>query len=113
MVITYADVESDTSKYADLFMKSSIWKYKYMNYTSVGKNIDFSGITADDVTNFKEFTNLSGETWSEEEGVYTHIKSDVNKLDFLDVLTNFTDDRLTTVNLRQVLKMVDWFILLN
>ncbi len=92
----YADVESDTSKYADLFMKSSIWKYKYMNYPSVGKNIDFSGITADDVTNFKEFTTISGSCWGEE-GVYTHIKSDVNKLDFLDILTNFTDARLTAL----------------
>ncbi len=92
----FKDVLSDSTTYADLFLNSRIWKYKYMNFASTGENINFDSITSTDITNFKNFTNLSGETWSEET-VYKQVKSDINKLDFLDIYTDFTDDRLTTL----------------
>ena len=92
----YNDVLSDSTTYADLFLTDRIWSYKYMNFASTGDNIKFDGITSTDVTNFKEFTTISGSSWSEE-NVYAQVKSDVNKLDFLDIYTDFTDTRLTAL----------------
>lgn len=89
-----ADILDDTSTFPDLFLNDRIWKYKYMNHATTGDNVHFTNITAQDITNFKDFTTKSGECWSEE-NVYTQIKSDVNKLDFLDIYTDFTDARLT------------------
>jgi len=67
-----------------------------MNTASAGENVNFTEITSTDVTNLKAFTTISGSSWNEE-NVYTHIKSDVNKLDFLDIYTDFTDARLTAL----------------
>jgi hypothetical protein len=92
----YNDVLSDSTTYADLFLTDRIWSYKYMNFASTGDNVKFDGITSTDVTNFKQFTTISGSSWSEE-NVYTQVKSDVNKLDFLDIYTDFTDTRLTNL----------------
>ena len=89
----YNEVLDDTTTYADLFLSDRIWKYKYMNFASTGDNINFDKITSTDVANFKQFTTISGSSW-DEENVYTQIKSDVNKLDFLDIYTDFTDARL-------------------
>ena len=92
----YSDVLTDTTTYADLFLTDRIWSYKYMNFASTGDNVKFDGITSTDVTNFKQFTTISGSSWNEE-NVYTQVKSDVNKLDFLDIYTDFTDARLTAL----------------
>jgi len=89
-----SDIMDDTTTYAELFLNKRFWKYEYMNTASTGENVDFTEITSTDVTNLKEFTTISGSSWSEE-NVYTQIKSDVNKLDFLDIYTDFTDQRLT------------------
>jgi len=92
----YSDVLTDTTTYANLFLTDRIWSYKYMNFASTGDNVKFDGITSTDVTNFKQFTTISGSSWNEE-NVYTQVKSDVNKLDFLDIYTDFTDTRLTAL----------------
>lgn len=92
----YNEVLSDTTTYADLFLSDRIWAYKYMNFASTGDNIKFDAITDTDVANFKKFTEISGSSWNEE-NVYTQIKSDVNKLDFLDIYSDFTDERLTAL----------------
>ena len=92
----YSDVLTDTTTYANLFLTDRIWSYKYMNFASTGDNVKFDGITSTDVTNFKQFTTISGSSWSEE-NVYAQVKSDVNKLDFLDIYTDFTDTRLTAL----------------
>ena len=92
----YSDVLTDTTTYANLFLTDRIWSYKYMNFASTGDNVKFDGITSTDVTNFKQFTTISGSSWNEE-NVYTQVKSDVNKLDFLDIYTDFTDARLTAL----------------
>lgn len=90
----YTEVVNDQSKYAQLFMSDRLWASKYMSVPSGSKgNFKFENLTADDIEAFKEFTVISGDTWSEE-AVYTYIKSDVNKLDFVDILDDFTDNRL-------------------
>lgn len=90
----YTEVVNDQSKFAQLFMSDRLWASKYMNVASASKgNIKFENLTADDIEAFKEFTVISGQTW-EEESVYTFIKSDINKLDFVDILSDFGDNRL-------------------
>ena len=89
-------IVDDTTTYPDLFMNSRIWKYKFMNFASTGKNVDFDNITDTDVANFKEFTKISGSSW-DEENIYKNVKSDINKLDFLDIYSDFTDGRLDTL----------------
>ena len=91
-----SDIMDDTTTYAELFLNRRFWQYEYMNTASAGENVNFTEITSTDVTNLKAFTTISGSSWNEE-NVYTHIKSDVNKLDFLDIYTDFTDARLTAL----------------
>jgi hypothetical protein len=91
------DILSDRSKFAELFMSNRVFSVSGMDVPSSknGKNIKLENLTEDDIVSLKEFTVLSGTTWGEE-AVYQFIKSDINKLDFIDVLTleNFTDERL-------------------
>jgi hypothetical protein len=65
-------------------------------YTSFNNEITFSNITKDDIELFKKFNNIAGNSWNEE-SIYTYIKSDINKLDFLPCLLNFTDDLLEKI----------------
>jgi hypothetical protein len=70
-----------------------------MNFATTGDNINIEAITAEDVTAFEEYTHISGACWGEEE-IYKHIKSDINKMAFLDIFDGgikkdgFTDQRL-------------------
>lgn len=95
----FKDIESETSKYAVLMLNDRLWKYKYMNFATTGDNINIEKITADDVKLFEEYTEISGACWGEEE-IYKHIKSDINKMAFLDIfddgikVAGFTDQRL-------------------
>ena len=89
-----SDIMNDTTTYAELFLNRRFWQYEYMNIASTGENINFAEITADDVTNLKQFGSIAGNTWSET-NVYANVKSDTNKLDFLDIFTDFTDTRLS------------------
>lgn len=89
------EIVNDKSKYAELFMSNRIFVNSGMGTASSGnKNLRLEAITAEDIEAIKEFTILSGTTWGEE-AVYQFIKSDINKLDFLDILVgNFPDYRL-------------------
>ena len=95
----FKDIENETSKYAQLMLNDRLWKYKYMNFATTGDNINIEAITAEDVTAFEEYTHISGACWGEEE-IYKHIKSDINKMAFLDIFDvgikkdGFTDQRL-------------------
>lgn len=95
----FKDIESETSKYAVLMLNDRLWKYKYMNFATTGDNINIEKITADDVKLFEEYTEISGACWGEEE-IYKHIKSDINKMAFLDIfddgikVAGFTNERL-------------------
>ena len=93
------DIENEPSKYAQLMLNDRLWNYKYMNFATTGDNINIEKITAEDVTAFEEYTEISGACWGEEE-IYKHIKSDINKMAFLDIFDDgikkdgFTDQRL-------------------
>jgi len=95
----FKDIESEPSQYAVLMLNDRLWKYKYMNFATTGDNINIEKITADDVKLFEEYTEISGACWGEEE-IYKHIKSDINKMAFLDIfedsikIAGFTDERL-------------------
>ena len=95
----FKDIENETSKYAQLMLNDRLWKYKYMNFATTGENNNIEAITAEDVTAFEEYTHISGACWGEEE-IYKHIKSDINKMAFLDIFDGgikkdgFTDQRL-------------------
>ena len=95
----FKDIESEPSQYAVLMLNDRLWKYKYMNFATTGDNINIEKITADDVKLFEEYTEISGACWGEEE-IYKHIKSDINKMAFLDIfddgikVAGFTDERL-------------------
>jgi hypothetical protein len=90
------DIIKDNSRFAELFMSNRLFFVSGMDLPSskMNKNFRFENITNEDVSNFKEFTVLSGTTWGEE-AVYQFIKSDINKLDFIDIINGeFTDKRL-------------------
>jgi hypothetical protein len=90
------DIVNDKSKFAELFMSDRLFSSAGMDLPSSrnNKNFKFENVTEEDIKNFKEFTILSGTTWGEE-AVYQFIKSDINKLDFIDILVSeFTDKRL-------------------
>ena len=95
----FKEIENEPSKYAQLMLNDRLWKYKYMNFATTGDNINIEAITAEDVTAFEEYTEISGACWGEEE-IYKHIKSDINKMAFLDIFDEgikkdgFTDQRL-------------------
>lgn len=88
-----SQLTQDKSKFGELFFSDRIWQSAYMHIPSSGKNIKFENITAIDVEKFKEFTQIAGGTWTEE-SAYVNVKSDVNKLDFLGIISNFTDELL-------------------
>jgi len=95
----FKEIENETSKYAQLMLNDRLWNYKYMNFATTGYNINIEAITAEDVKLFEEYTEISGACWGEEE-IYKHIKSDINKMAFLDIFDEgikkdgFTDQRL-------------------
>jgi len=64
--------------------------------SSSRNNISLTEITEEDIENFKEFTIISGSVWNEE-SIYSFVKSDINKLDFLGCFTDFTDELLDKI----------------
>lgn len=91
----FCDIITDNSEYAKLFTCKRIWQEPFM-YTSFNNEINFSNITKDDIELFKKFNNIAGNSWNEE-SIYTYVKSDINKLDFLPCFTYFTDDLLEKI----------------
>jgi hypothetical protein len=91
----FYDIITDNSEYAKLFTCERIWQEPFM-YTSFNNKITFSNITKDDIELFKKFNNIAGNSWNEE-NVYTYVKSDINKLDFLPCFTSFTDKLLEKI----------------
>ena len=96
-ITNISDIETDSTEYPSLFFNRDIWSYAYLNYASTGKNINFENITDDHINTLKEFTNKSGESWSEE-NVYKQVKSDINKLDYIEIVRGtFTDELLNSI----------------
>lgn len=93
----FTEIENDGSKFVELFINERIWNYKYMSHpSSTRQNINLKNITEEDKKLFKEFTTISGSTWNEED-IYSFVKSDINKLDFLQCFNNFTDELLDKI----------------
>lgn len=95
-ILNAHEIVKDNSKYAELFMSNRLFNTPGMDVPSSrnNKNFKFENVTEQDIINFKDFTVISGTTWGEE-AVYQFIKSDINKLDFIDIITGeFTDKRL-------------------
>lgn len=87
------------SKYIEVFTTPRIWNMKFLSLPSSSKqNIKLDQLTNDDIQTIKDFTTICGNTW-EEESVYHFIKSDVNKLDFINAIdiNTFTDELLDQI----------------
>lgn len=93
----FYDIIKDKSPFPNLFMNKEIWMDKFHSLTrSPEGNICFENITNDDIKLFKEFTVIAGQSWCDE-SIYSYVKTDINKLDFLQVLDNFTDELLEKI----------------
>jgi hypothetical protein len=91
----YRDIENDNSRFARLMLNERIWKSKYMDMPTTGKNINIEKITEQDIKDFEDYTVIAGKHWIEEDA-YLHLKSDINKMYFLKVYKDngFTDEIL-------------------
>lgn len=93
----FENIVDDDSDFAKLFTTDRIWPNTFTTMNLRGDSkIKLTNITNKDIELFKEFTILAGQRW-EEESVYTNIKSDISKLDFLDIFRNFTDEMLDRI----------------
>jgi hypothetical protein len=93
----FDEMLEEDSKFVKLFTNKDIWTYPFLSSpTSSMDRINLEAITPEDVELFKEFTILSGDTWGEE-AVYRFVKSDISKLDFLGIYTNFNDELLNKI----------------
>lgn len=91
------EVVNDSSKFAYVFTSDRIWGYKYLTKPTGSKNeVILENIRSSDIDVFKEFTTLAGTAWSEE-NTYQYVKSDINKLDFIGIVNDFTDDLLDKI----------------
>jgi hypothetical protein len=86
----------DQSRFGELFINDRIWNKKTMYTPTAGDNVKLSNITQADVQAFRDFAVIAGSTWDEESS-YVNVKSDINKLDFLGVVTDFSDELLDTI----------------
>ena len=91
----YRDIENDNSRFARLMLNERIWKSKYMDMPTTGKNINIEKITEQDIKDFEDYTVIAGKHWIEEDA-YLHLKSDINKMYFLKIYKDngFTDEIL-------------------
>ena len=92
------NVLGSTNKWVQLFTSISYWRTPYMTSDSSTKNnVKFENLDANNISDLREWANLCGQTWEEDNG-YTGVKTDVNKLDFINCFTSeFTDELLNSV----------------
>lgn len=90
----FTDILSDGSTFVDLFTNSRLWNYKFISQpSSLAENINLTAITDIDISNFEEFTRISNNCWTNE-AIYEYMHSEVQKLRFVRIFTDFTDDLL-------------------
>lgn len=93
----FYDIINDQSSFPKLFMNKNIWMDKFHSLTRNPEgSVCFENITDEDIALFKEFTLIAGNSWSDE-AIYTYVKTDINKLDFIQVLDDFTDEVLEKI----------------
>jgi hypothetical protein len=73
-----------------VFFDPAIWVTEGMAKQSSRRNIRLENIGLEQIAALKQFNELAGGRW-EEEKVYQFVKSDVTKLDFLPLITEFSD----------------------
>lgn len=95
-ILNINEVLQDKSKYAELFMSGRLFSNVGIDLPSstVNKNFIFENVTEEDIKNLKEFEVFFNTTLGED-GAYKFIESNINKLDFIDIINGeFTDERL-------------------
>lgn len=88
---------SDNSTYSELFFTDRIWNTKKTDAPSSTRNtIRLENITAEDIEKFKNFAAIAGSVWANM-NFYKPTESAPYELDFLSVVTNFTDEVLDKI----------------
>jgi len=88
------EIVDDQSKYARLFLDERLWSYPFMSYaSSFNNNVKFESITAQDITDLKYFIQYATQHWTYEI-IHHNPNSDTNKLGFLWIFHDFTDELL-------------------
>lgn len=99
-VYTYdnvTEVLEDQSNISKLFLSDRLWNYKYMSMpSSENRVINLENFTSEDIAVLNEFVDFATGCW-EEEGVYTGPKSDANKMKFISIYSDFTDELLDEI----------------
>lgn len=89
----FTEIVDDDSEFPKLFMNPEIWKTPYRSSAISIDDVIPEKFTDENIESLKRFTVMAGDTWNEE-GCYIFMKSDVNKLDFIPCLSEFTDEML-------------------
>lgn len=90
----FTEIENDESEFVKLFTNDNIWNTKYTSLIfNDNKDINIESITEKDKETFFKFARIAGNCWNEE-NIYSFVKSDIKKLDFLVCFENFTDELL-------------------
>jgi hypothetical protein len=91
------EIMQDESSITKLFLSDKIWNYKYMSYaSSENTTINLSEFTPEDIKTLNQFVNFASSCWNEE-GVYVGPKSDVNKMKFITIYSDFNDELLNEI----------------
>lgn len=91
------DIVNDQSKYARLFLDSRLWSYPFMSYaSSANGNVKLENITEQDIEDLKFFIQYATQHWTHEI-IQDNPYSDTNKLSFLGIFHEFTDELLTHI----------------
>lgn len=92
-----SEILSDQSPIAQLFLTDRLWNYKFMSFASAkNPNINLEAFTPSDIAVLNQFVNFATACWAEEGG-YLGPKSDANKMDFIGIYSNFTDELLAQI----------------
>tara|TARA_B100001057_G_scaffold501300_1_gene623538 strand:+ start:28206 stop:29336 length:1131 start_codon:yes stop_codon:yes gene_type:complete len=83
------DIFTDTSKFAQLFIKDDMWSIKYLSGASSSDNVIFENISDSDLNTIKEFVAIIESQWSD------FTLRDDSILEFLPAInTELTDELL-------------------
>jgi hypothetical protein len=82
------DIFTDTSKFAQVFIKDDMWSIKYLSGASSSDNIIFENISDSDLNTIKEFVAIIESQWSD------FTLRDDSILEFLPAITTELTDEL-------------------
>lgn len=91
------EILKDQSPIAQLFLSDRLWNFKYMTFASAkNPNIKLEAFTPSDIAVLNQFVKFATASWAEA-GVYAGPKSDANKMDYIGIFSNFTDEALNQI----------------